>query len=507
MPDARPPSRSTKRANLPKSSKPSGIARLLRPLVSATPPRPPREASPTAPSERSNGAVNSATSAPTSRSQGEHLVSGGPRDLFERHRSVRALVALAITAFAIYIFNALWAALVLVGDVIILFLLAWLIAFILEPLSIWLRRLGLSRVVAVSLIYLTLLIVVSVGVALAVPAIAYEISAGAAIIRTDLSPANIITINRSAVQTLQRFGMHRPDAQNIVNQVLSQAPGALLTYADNAVGSASQLLSSIFTIILDATLIVILSFYMMLEGEILIEKLVARTPPAWVPSVRLFQSYVDQIFAGYFRAQLIIAAIYAIFTWGILAALGAPGAWLVAAISGLLLILPLIGPFLSIAPPALALLLHTPTNELLFKEVLLIFLLAAAQHLVLNLLAPRIFGQHMGVPTLLLFGALLLGAAEGGVWGAFFAAPIIALAYALARVAHDRFSATSPLYMNAENGATTGDDAAGDSSEEITTQAVQLTSNGAETEGSTPASLEHPDALGANDHPATQSNR
>ena len=472
--------------------------------MAPAPPRAPTAAQPLSPAESVNGV--SGVSGVSDEAQTPP--GGGARDLFDRHRSVRALIALAITAFALYVFNAIWTALVLVGNVIILFLLAWLIAFILEPVSVWLReRLGLSRVVAVSLIYLALLIVAAGGVALTVPAIAYEVSAGAAILNTDLSPQNITAINHSTVALLQRFGMSHANAQSIVSQILSQAPGAVLTYANTAVGSTSQLLSSIFTIILDATLIVILSFYMMLEGEILIEKVVTRLPPNWIPSVRLFQSYVDQIFAGYFRAQLIIAAIYAAFTWGILAALGAPDSWLVAAISGLLLILPLIGPFLTIVPPALALLLRTPANELIFKEVLLIVLLAAAQHLVLNLLAPRIFGQHMGVPTLLLFGALLLGSAEGGVWGAFFAAPIIALVYALARVYYDRFSATSPLYMNAnaDAGEHTDDDADrrtphapgyGDTtaSEHITTPPAQAAPTGedqADASGAD-ASLEHP---------------
>ena len=111
------------------------------------------------------------------------------------------------------------------------------------------------------------------------------------------------------------------------------------------------------------------------------------------------------------------------------------------------MLLPLIGVFLAIVPPVLLLLIQVPPSEALFRLVLLVFLLGAAQHVVLNLLAPRIFGHHMGIPTLLLFAALLLGAREGGVWGAFFAGPVVAVGYAMIEVIDDRWSATSPLFQ------------------------------------------------------------
>ena len=66
----------------------------------------------------------------------------------------------------------------------------------------------------------------------------------------------------------------------------------------------------------------IISFYMMLDGARLVEGIVVRLPPAWARDVRLFQRYINDIFGGFFRAQLIIAAIYSAMTWLVLVILG-----------------------------------------------------------------------------------------------------------------------------------------------------------------------------------------
>jgi predicted PurR-regulated permease PerM len=368
------------------------------------------------------------------------------KDLFERHRSLQWLVGLAIVALAINVMAALWSVLVVVGDVILLFLLSWIIAFILEPVSVLLQRRGLPRLWAVSLIYVALIVVVSGAVVLAVPALESEVRYLANEVTSALSPSNLPALSRTATGLLERFGLSPRDAQNLVNQAAQEIPARARDLANASVALATSLVTQILTIIFDATLIAIISFYIMLDGGRLVEALVRRLPPSWIPDVRLFQRYVQDIFAGYFRAQLIIGGIYAVFTWLVLLVLGQPNGVLAAVLSGLIMLIPFVGAFLAIVPPALVMLLQTPSDQIFIKLAILIFLLGAAQHVVLNLIAPRIFGQHMGVPTLVLFAALLMGAKQGGVWGAFFAGPVVAVGYAMFEVFYERFQFASDLF-------------------------------------------------------------
>jgi predicted PurR-regulated permease PerM len=350
-----------------------------------------------------------------------------------------------------YVVGTVWSVLVVFGGVILLFLLAWIVSFILEPVAAFLCQRGMSRIIAVSLVYTALLIVVSGAIVLAVPSFGGQIQQLAREITTIFSADNLPTLNQKAVGLLRHFGLRQKDAQNIVNQISAHIPGWASSLSSGAITFATNLVTSLFNIIFDTSLVLIISFYIMLDGARLMESVVVKLPPVWVDDVRLFQRNIKEIFGGFFRAQLIVAGIYAAFTWIILLALGQANGLLVALLAGVIMLLPFIGAFLAIAPPLLLVLIQTPPNQILVKVILLVFLLAVAQHIVLNLLAPKIFGHHIGVPTLVLFAALLLGAKEGGVWGAFFAAPVVGVGYAMFEVFYERWSSKSSLFQPAND--------------------------------------------------------
>ncbi|MGO8947519.1 MAG: AI-2E family transporter [Ktedonobacterales bacterium] len=369
-------------------------------------------------------------------------------DLLERHRMLRILVGMLVLVLGIVVIRLIWSVLVTLGDVILLFFLAWIIAFVLEPVSLLLQRRGVTRVLAVSLIYVALLVVVSGCIVLTIPSIESEVKLLASEVTAALAPGNLANLNNSVVIMLRHLGLSKANAHNIVNSISDQIPKLTIAFTSNAVNTTTQLVASIVSILFDTFLVMIISLYMMLDGDRLVESFVRRLPTAWIPDVRLFQSYVEQIFGGFFRAQLTIGLIYGVLTWIILMIFQQANGLLVGVVSGIIMLLPFIGPPLSIVPPFLLVLLQSPSGSLGWNLVLLVISLIIAQQVVMQFLAPRIFGSQMGIHPLLLFAALLVGAKLGGIWGAFFAGPIIAVAYAMARVYYDRFAENSPLFQH-----------------------------------------------------------
>lgn len=367
------------------------------------------------------------------------------RDLLDRHRSLRVLVLLLLAIVALYLLNLVWNVFVLFSDVILLFFLAWIVAFVLEPVSLLLQRRHVPRPLAVTLIYTALLVVVSGGIVLAIPSLEEEVRLLASEITTALSGANLESLNANAISTLRHLGFSQQNAHNIVDAVSGQIPGWIQALTNNAVNSTTSLFASILTVLFDAFLVLIVSFYMMLDGGRLTEHIIAKLPPRWVPDVRLFQRYVEQIFGGFFRAQLTLAAIYAVLTWLVLLLVG-QGNLLVALISGVLLLLPFIGTVLCLVPPVLLVLLQAPSDNLVWNLGISIGLLILAQNIVFQIIAPKVFGVHLGVHPLILFAALLVGTKVGGVWGAFFAGPFVAVGYAMLRVYYERFVKVSSLF-------------------------------------------------------------
>ena len=371
-------------------------------------------------------------------------------DLLERHRLLRVLIGMLVGVLGVVLLRLVWSVLVTLGDVILLFFLAWIIAFILEPVSLFLQKRGLNRILAVSLIYVALLVVVSGFIVLTIPSIETEVKLLASEVTAALAPGNLSNLNDDAVAMLRRLGIGATNAHNIVNSISDQVPKLTIDFTSNVVNTTTQLVASILGLLFDAFLVLIISFYMMLDGDRLVESFVHRLPTAWIPDVRVFQRYVEQIFGGFFRAQLTIGLIYGILTWVVLMIFQQANGLLVGVVSGIIMLLPFIGPPLAIVPPLLLLLLQSSPSNLGWNLVLLVACLIIAQQIVMQLLAPRIFGAQMGIHPLLLFASLLVGAKLGGVWGAFFAGPILAVAYAMARVYYDRFTEHSPLFEHHE---------------------------------------------------------
>ena len=374
------------------------------------------------------------------------LDAGNTRDILDRHRVLRILLGLVTVLVAMWVISIVWSLLASVGDILLLFFLAWVITFILAPVSNFLISRKFPRVLAVSLVYIALLIVISGAIVLMVPAIQAQVTHLADEIKSDLSAERLEALNQSAIDLLHRFGFSAKDAQHIVSQISQQVPVWAGSLANNAVNFATTLVTSIMTILFDTALIVIISFYIMLDGRRLVEGIVAKLPPKWAPDVRMFQRHVNDTFGGFFRAQIIVALIYGLFTWLVLLTLGQPNGFLASLLAGLIMMIPFIGSFGAIVPPLLLVLLQTPNDQLLGKVLVLVLLLIVAQQIALQLIAPRVFGKTLGVNPLILFAALLLGAKWGGVWGAFFAGPIVAVFVAVGVTFYDRFAQTSPLF-------------------------------------------------------------
>ena len=88
---------------------------------------------------------------------------------------LRALSILGCAIAGFYLVGLLWQVVQEFADIFLLFFLAWLVAFVLEPLVGTLVEGRLSRPAAIGLTYLTLLVLLLLGVVTLVPALSLQI--------------------------------------------------------------------------------------------------------------------------------------------------------------------------------------------------------------------------------------------------------------------------------------------------------------------------------------------
>ena len=346
----------------------------------------------------------------------------------------------------LYLFGLVWHQLQLFGNVILIFFSAWLISFILGPLANWLQKRGMSRPLAVTVVYLAVMLLLAVFSALLLPIFGAEIRQIAGRITYLSTPANTQQLTNQLVAILTSLGLSPSDAHHLLNQVTHAAGSALQSIGPNLAANAVGLVAAISSTLLYSFIALILSFYMTVDGQRLANTMIARLPPAWHPEARTFETHVTRVFGGFIRSQFLIGLSYGILTWLVLVFLGIPSGMIAALIAGIVMIIPFVGPPLALVPPMALVLLEVPSTSLVRVEVILVIGLFIAQQIVMQGLAPRIMSYGVGLHPIWLFGALFIGAQEGGVWGAFFAAPIAALIAVIVTAVYERWARSSSLF-------------------------------------------------------------
>jgi len=335
---------------------------------------------------------------------------------------LRALAILGCAIAGFYLISLLWQVVQNLADIILLFFLAWLIAFVLEPLVGTLQP-RVPRLVAIGITYATLLVLLSLGVLLLVPALALQTAEvvrstpgyveQAGLVLTDLqnSSNSWLVDHRSPILI---------DLQSALNpQELSRRADAL---GPQVLGNVVGVAAGAATLLVEVLALIILSFYFMADGARLADSMILALPLRAQDDARYLVANIHRAFSGFLRGQVIQCLVGGVGTGIIMSILHVDYALLTSVIAGLVLFIPFIGPPVAVVVPVIISLLTHPE-----VTIYLLIALVALQQVIFNVLAPRILSHHVGLHPLLVFFAVLVGLRVAGIWGAIFGVPILAV--------------------------------------------------------------------------------
>ncbi len=100
----------------------------------------------------------------------------------------------------------------------------------------------------------------------------------------------------------------------------------------------------------------------------------------------------------------------------------------ISVVIAIMSVIPYVGAFIGCAFGAFLILIINPTQALIFIVWFLI-----VQQLEGNLIYPKVVGNQVGLPAILVLGAVTVGGALGGVGGIMFGIPIIAVIYSITK--------------------------------------------------------------------------
>ncbi|MBZ9749504.1 AI-2E family transporter [Deinococcus sp. HMF7604] len=330
-----------------------------------------------------------------------------------------------LLAYVVLILLALRAALWVTGtlaSVLVTVLVAYAIAFLVNPALVWLERRRIGRGVGV----FGLLIVVAGLLTLLVATLTSQLRG--LVESLPYLSLNLKNILNTVLNWLARVpgteGLRESLTRAIDEQTtrlggdLSPVLERLMTSGPDVLGTLASLVGWLGQV----GFIITLALYFMFEYQRFGMGIMRLFPRRWQPTLYDLSEDVSESFGLFLRGSLLTTLICAVLATAGLLALGIPNALALGLLSGLLNLVPYLG---IVAAAALPMLEAIPQGGGKVGAVVVLYFLL--NQLLGNVVGPIVMGRsaHLSPATILI--ALLVGLALGGVVGALLAIPLASL--------------------------------------------------------------------------------
>jgi len=336
------------------------------------------------------------------------------------HRWLTALLILGTVAVGFVVLYFVTGLLAYFSDVIMVFFLAWLLAFILSPVANGLLRLfpRLPKALAVMIVYGLLIVFVVIAILL----IAQQLYSSINSLVSSLSSGSFDKRLHDLLDPLQTrldsLGGNQIDLYAQVKQLLNN----LNNGADQLLKPLGDVAIASLGIFGNVLFVFFLSLYMAVDKDRIIRFLFRLVPPAYNDEARLLEHSVSKSFGGFLRGQALMGVMYAIVSMLASLLLGLPYMPVTATSSGILQAIPFFGPFVSWTPPVLVALFFKPDAAL---PVLVIMIVG--WFVLMNIVQPRLMAEAVGLHPVVVLGSVLIGSKLAGIPGAIFGIPVAAV--------------------------------------------------------------------------------
>jgi predicted PurR-regulated permease PerM len=283
-----------------------------------------------------------------------------------------------------------------------------------------LESLRLPRGLAVSLVYLGLVVVMVVFSIFLVPVTVTQLA------QLGAKLPEYITQVPDWTETLQEklarlniyvdlTAIYRPE------ELSRRAETISATIIQNALVVATQVASGVASVLI----IIILSFYMMLDGKKVAQQGLALIPAKYHDELSVAGKSIERTFGGFIRGQLAMALLYAVFVTIAMTIARLRFAVAIGSLAGLVMFIPVIGAPIAMAMPAIIALFQNPGLAFWMLLIMTVY-----QQILLHIVMPKIMSEVVGMPPLLILAAIMISTRLIGLWGFIFGIPVAGAIYA-----------------------------------------------------------------------------
>ncbi len=348
-------------------------------------------------------------------------------------RLLTVLLAFAAVAWFFYHTRVPWT----------IFLLAYTVAYLLNPLVTWLQRRRLPRWLGVFAAFLLL----GAVIALTTFVVSGFVQQATAFVRETPDLAAQIAAWYERLPGLARRVVPAPLLALLSeygDSITGSLTAALEAAAQRLPGVGRGLFSSVVGVIgglVQTTVFLILTAFFLYDFPALNHSFFRAFPRRYHPAVIELFRKLDLSVGGYVRGQLLVSVVVGLAIWLGMALLGVPFALGIGFLAGVFNIVPYLGPVVAFVPAALLALTLGWTQFLLTAAIFL-----GVNFVDGNIISPFIFSLTIKLHPVTVLTSILVGASLFGFLGAVVAVPSAAFLTLLYR----EYYLTSRWYDRAE---------------------------------------------------------
>jgi len=313
-------------------------------------------------------------------------------------RAIFKVIAAIILVWIIYLLN----------DIIVWAVLALFISILFNPLIDILEQRKIKRTIATVIVYFSFLIVSTLVLFVIIPPLVAE---------TQYFGDNFGHYFNMIPSYLSQMGIDSFESLYSLNSSLNES---LVKVSSNIFGVFASLFGSLFA----GLTIFVLSIFMSLEQKEIIKGLKLVTPKGFEEQVLARWERSQHQVVAWFGSRVLACICVTIMTFLLCVFLKIKFAIGLALLSGVLNMVPMVGPLISGAiVAAFALSISIP------KLVIAVIFLIIIQQIESNILMPIFTKKMSGLPAVLVLISILVGGVLGGIVGAILAIPMAGIIF------------------------------------------------------------------------------
>jgi len=296
----------------------------------------------------------------------------------------------------------------LIQDILAILFVSVVFSSAMDPFVDWMQKKNIPRALGISLIYVVLLFIISAMVYLIIPPIMNQFNQ----LLVDLP--NYIDHFNGFLSSFKSYTASHGWLEQIKNSL-----GSMTTSLQSAAGGVFSTLYNIVGGIFSLIIILVITFYMVVEEKAIRKLIWSLTPENKQNHVMELFNRIQIKMGLWFRGQLILCLIIFAMTYVCLLVLGVKYALILALIAGFTEFIPYLGPLIGAVPAVFLAFSQSPTLAFFVAIVYIV-----VQQVENNFLVPKIMEKAVGMNPIISIVVLMIGFSIGGIMGALLSIPV-----------------------------------------------------------------------------------